>query len=332
MIIKYQMLAQHLQKKKYNIYLLSGKDHYLLNDAARIIKQAWRQQGACDEIGLQLDTPSDWTTLIEEANSYSLFANWVIVDARFDKKSIDAPAKKILQQYIQHINTRSLLLLRAPNVPNKQLQLLANNTHTLLVQAHPFTAHELQSWITTQFKKRHIQYAPEVPALIHQYTQGNMLACAQVIEKIALILPENERLTTSCVLEHLHDQCDYQLYELADACLTKNPEKAIHLLRQARDNKTEPTLILWLLTQEIRQLMQLDCLLKQSITLSAACNQLNIWPQRIQAYERTLARIPRTKLQQLLPLCQAIDEAIKSNQSTCVWHDLETLALKFYSN
>lgn len=327
MNIKYQALAQTLRQKSHALYILTGQDHYLLNDAAISIKKTWRSRGECDETTIQLNAPTDWALLREEANSYSLFSEFVLIDARLDKKTIDAAGKKMLQEYIKDINSRCLIILRAPNVPNKQLQLMASNEHTLLIQAYPFAAAELQRWITTQLTTRSIRHDHQVPALIHQYTQGNMLACAQVIEKLALVISEDELVTTAIVLEQLSDQCDYQLYELTEACLNAQVEKAIHVLRQACENKTEPTLILWLLCQEIRQLIGLAQLRAQSVPLSQACNQLKIWPQRARSYELTLARVPEARLNELLQICQQLDMQIKSNQSGMIWHGLERLAL-----
>lgn len=327
MNIKCQAITQQLRQKLQALYILTGQDHYLLNDTALTIKKAWRARGECDEKTLHLNGPADWELLREEAHSYSLFTEFVLIDARCEKKTIEAVGKKILQKYLTKVNSRCLIILRAPHVPSKQLQSLANNEHTVLVQAYPLPPAQLQRWISTQLNHHAIRHETPVPSLIQQYTQGNMLACAQVIEKLALISNEGEILTTNDVLDQLSCQCDYQLYELAEACLSARAEKAIHLLRQACQNKTEPTFILWLLSQEIRQLIQLDHLRKQSISLTAACTQLNIWPQRGPSYETTLARLSLTKLHQLLHTCQQLDEQIKSNQNVMIWHGLESVAL-----
>lgn len=197
----------------------------------------------------------------------------------------------------------------------------------LVVQAVSLTSAALQNWIVTELKKQAIHHAPQVPALIHQYAQGNMLACAQVIEKLALIANKDKALSIDEVMEQLIDQCDYQLYELTDACLSANANKAIHLLRRAALDQAEPTLILWLLAQEIRQLMQLSYLLKQSETLATACKKLKIWPQRISLYQNAVDRLSILQLQQILKTSQRLDEQIKSNQNQQVWHSLEQLAL-----
>ncbi len=326
MNIKSQAITQTLRSKLHALYILTGQDHYLLNDTAITIKKKWRHRGECDEKTIHLNGPSDWELLLDEANSYSLFTEFVLIDARCDKKSIEAAGKKILQSYMQKINSRCLIILRAPNIPVKQLQPLANNEHTLLVQAYPLSANELQRWITARLQAHDFRHEAQVPALIHRYTQGNMLACAQVIEKLQLTNNKDALLTADMVMEHLSDQCDYQLYELADACLAGRSEKAVHLLRLACQNKTEPTLILWLLSQEVRLLVQLDQLCK-SMPLATACSQLKIWPQSARSYETTLARLPLEKLQALLNACQQLDEQIKSSQSVAIWHGLEKVAL-----
>jgi len=327
MLIKYQALAPHLQKNAKAIYVLVGPDHFLINEASLSIKKAWRLRGDTDEKIIDMNAPADWDQLLEEANSYSLFSEHVLLDIRVDKKTIDAAGKNCLNQYLLNTNSRCLIILQASNVPVKQLSWLANHEQVVVVHITPFTDIALLQWINTQLKQRAIRHSSEVPALIHQYTQGNMLACAQVIEKLALVYDDSNELTIEEVKAELIDQSDIQLYELADACLTANAEKAIHLLRQANNNRIEPTLILWLLTQEIRQLIQLSYLLKQNILFSTACTQLKIWPKRARSYEITLSRLPLTKLYELLRESQQLDERIKTSQSQQIWISFEKLAM-----
>ncbi|ETO93153.1 DNA polymerase III, delta subunit [Legionella longbeachae] len=332
MLIKHQALATTLTHKLYAMNILIGHDPYLLNDAALQVKKTWLCQAETDEKTLNCNTTSDWTLLIEEANSYSLFAKQTLLNVYLDKKTIEKPGKEVLNHYLEHINPHCLIILRAPQIPIKQLQWLANHDNVLIVQAFPLTAAALQSWIASELKHRSIHHDSAIPALIHQYTQGNMLACAQIIEKLALIYEENNVLTSQHVIPHLTDQCDYQLYELADACLAAQIEKAVHLLRQACHNRQEPTLILWLITQEIRQMIQLLHKIKQSIPFTMACSQLNIWPQRARLYQAASTRFSLDKLYQLLHLSKQLDEQIKSNQNNQIWHGLEYLAILFCSS
>lgn len=327
MLIKYQALLPQLQKKLQTVYVLIGSDHYLLNDAAWQIKKAWRQCGETDEKIIDLNSAADWGTLHEEANSYSLFSEQVLLDARLDKKSIDAQGKAILSQYLQSINPKCLIIIRASLVPAKQLQWLTNNEHVTVVQIMSLTGSALHKWIIDQLQSHSLLYNEQVPALLQQYTQGNLLACAQAIEKLTLISDKKTVLGVDEVRQQLTDQCDYQLYDLADACLAANAEKALHLLRQACNNRTEPTLILWLLTQEIRNLIQLAHAQKQHVPFATACAQQKIWPQRVKLYETTLAHFSLIKLYTLLQESKRLDEQIKTTNSRQIWNNLEQLAL-----
>lgn len=327
MLIKYPALLAQLKKNIKAIYILTGTEPYLLNETVLQIKTAWRLRGESDEKILSIHTPTDWNMLPEEANSYSLFTELMLLDIRFDKKTIDATAKNMFNHYLQDSNSRCLIIIQAPLVPAKQWQWLSNHEQAVVVQIAPLSKPALQAWIATQLKARSIQHHIEVPSLIHEYSQNNMLACAQLIEKLALVYNEATELTIHDVKEHLVDQCEFQLYELADACLSSNAAKAIHLLRYAHNTKVEPTLILWLLTQEIRQLIQLSSLLKQGTTLENACNDLKIWTSRASLYGKTLARLPLSTLYQLLHHCKQLDDRIKTSQDNQIWNTFETMAL-----
>nr|WP_238400444.1 DNA polymerase III subunit delta [Legionella bononiensis] len=327
MQIKHQLLIQQIQKRLDPIYVLVGQDNYLIEESLNIIKSSIKKVHDYEEKIISVQSTEDWNTILEEANSYSLFSDTIVLNILYDKKSIDAAGKKILTQYLNSINSRCFIIIRAPNVPTKQLAWLSNHNHVMVVVAYPLSSEAMKSWIQSRFKLNSLNSTPQIADLIYQYTQGNMLACAQVIEKIALSNPPGTQITTQLALEHLFDQCDYSLYELVDACLLGQADKAIQILRQAVNNKSEPTLILWMLTQEIRLLLQLSYLVRLGTNIKNACSELKIWPQRVNFYQLAIKRFDETHLQQLLYYCKNIDEQIKSSLNNQVWNSLEQLTL-----
>jgi DNA polymerase-3 subunit delta len=327
MQIKHQMLAQQLQKKIAPLYVLIGQEHYLLDEGLNTIKSVIKKSYDCDEKIIAVQSSDDWIAISGEANSYSLFSDTVLLNIFYDKKSIDATGKKILTEYLKAVNSRCFIIIRAPNVPAKQLQWLCNHEHVVVVIAYPLPIDSMKHWIASQLKKNSLNFEQQIPDLIHHYTQGNMLACAQVIEKIALSNTANSLINSQHALEHLSDQCAHSLFELVDACLLGQADKAIHILRQAANNKTEATLILWMLTQEVRLLLQLSFRVQQKTDFKTACSQLKIWPQRINLYQLGGKRLNKSVLEQLLNYCKSIDEQIKSNLNTQVWNALEKLSL-----
>ncbi|MBA3536873.1 MAG: DNA polymerase III subunit delta [Tatlockia sp.] len=328
MLIKQQALSSHLRQKLAALYIIFGQDYFLLNEAANSLKSAWKTENnnEVEESVLTINNPSDWTIVNEEANSYSLFTKATLIDIRYEKKTLEAAGKDFLTHYIKNKNPSCLLILRAPNLPLKQLQGLTSQDGLLLIQAAPLPGLAMQHWIVEKLKNGGMKFEQDVPALIHQYTQGNMLACAQIIEKLELLVESDTPLTIENVREQLVDQCDYQLFELADACLSHNSEKVIQLLRHACHTKVEPTLVLWLLAQEIRLEVQLKELTTH-LPFNTACSQLKIWPQRARLYQSHIKRIELDTLLQLLQFCKIIDERIKSTQNNQIWQALEQIAL-----
>jgi DNA polymerase-3 subunit delta len=330
MLIKQQALSSHLRQKLAALYIIFGQDYFLLNEAAESLKLAWKSvnNNEVEESIIAINNPSDWTIVNEEANSYSLFTKSTLIDIRYDKKTLEAAGKDFLAHYLKNTNPSCLLILRAPNLPLKQLQGLTNQDGLHLIQAAPLPGLAMQHWIVEKLKKGGMKFEQEVPVLIHQFTQGNMLACAQVIEKLELLTDPDTLLTTDNVREQLVDQCDYQLFELADACLSHNSEKVIQLIRHACHTKVEPTLVLWLLAQEIRLLVQLtELTTQQALPFSTACSQLKIWPQRVRLYQSSIKKMELGTLLQLLQFCKTIDERIKSTQNNQIWQALEQIAL-----
>ncbi|WP_232220545.1 hypothetical protein [Legionella tunisiensis] len=128
----------------------------MLNNAANSIKQAWYPPNKDDyeESILPINNPTDWEQLSEEANSYSLFAHNVLIDVRYEKKTLDPAGKEFLSNYIQNMNPRCLLLVRAPNLPLKQLQWLTPHNNAHIVQVFPFGNSEMLYWIKQRLQEK----------------------------------------------------------------------------------------------------------------------------------------------------------------------------------
>ncbi|HAT2068471.1 TPA: DNA polymerase III subunit delta [Legionella pneumophila] len=327
MQINQQALTQLLQKKIHHLNILIGQDHYLIDEALNNIKSMLKKSSECDEKILSIQSPEEWHVVLEETNNYSLFYQTVILTIFFDKKTIDTTGKKILSEYLKSANSHSYIIIRAPNLTAKQLQWLTHDEQVLIIIAQPLSSEAMKRWINEQLKLNTISFDPYVPELIYQYTKGNMLATAQVIEKITLSNTPGTLITPYLALEHLSDQCDFSLFELIDSCLLGHSDRAIHILRQAANNKTEVTLVLWILTQEIRTLLQLLFLMQQKMDIKMASNQLKIWTQRVNLYQSAVKRLNTLLLQQLHHYCQSIDDKIKSNSNNQAWNALENISL-----
>ncbi|MFC3907571.1 DNA polymerase III subunit delta [Legionella dresdenensis] len=328
MLIRQANLNFSIGNKLPAVLFLTGQQPYQLNRYADMVKTQWftLHPGEAESKTIYLNNASDWLELADEANSYSLFASRLLLDVRYDKKTLEAAGKTFLDKYLSQINPDCLLLFRAPELPAKAMQAFANHNAVHVVTFSAPDKNTVIRWLDAQLKQHYPAFDQAIPALIYQYNEGNLLGCAQIIEKLALIIEPGQPLTSAQVTEHLILQCDYLPFELADACLEGNTQKTIQLIRHAQANKTEATLILWILTQEVRQLIQLQHLAKSG-SFREAASQLKIWAQKIGAYQNAASRLNQNLLVDLLRFCNTIDGRIKTSQNKPIWPALELIGL-----
>lgn len=329
MLIKHAMIDFQPGNKIPSLYFLIGQELFQINKLADVLISTWYKHNDqdVDKKVCHINDASDWIMLEQEANSYSLFSNTVLIDARYDKKTLDVAGKKFITGYLQNSNPRCLLLIRAPNIPLKQVQSFVTQNSVHVIHCIPPNIATITQWISISLQKLTSQYDKQIPAMIYQYTEGNLLAAAQVLEKLALLVEYNEPLTLNEIRSQLNNQTSYPLFDLADSCLNGDLAKALQLLRQASGNKTEPTLILWLLAQEIRILMQLSNTLTPSQSFMDSARQLKIWSQRIGLYQKAIKRYNKAVLISLLQFCNKLDLQIKTSQNKQIWQSFELIAL-----
>jgi len=322
MIIKYpEALDAHLKNKLLPVYLLTGTDPFLLNTCVDTLKQACHNafEDEVEEKRFHISHPNDWAELIAEANTYSLFSEQRLINASWDKKTLDAKGKAALKAYASDINPNCMIILQAPLVPMRQWPDFSKHQDVALVTITSHNAGALLRWIENQLKQTKFTYTRGVPNLIQEYTQGNMRAAAQTIERLALVHEPGTCLELDDVREQLVDERDYKLYELSGACLEGNTTKALDLVRRAKQDQTEPTLILWFITQELRLLEQ--------ISSGVSHQALNIRSFRTRQYQQASNRLSKADIHQLLRQSQALDVHIKSSPTTHVWRLVEQLVM-----
>lgn len=329
MLIKNSSIYFQSPSKLPAIYFLLGQEPLQLNNISQTIKSTWRQY-ANDEAEIQViqvSSANDWAHVQHEATSYSLFSNRMLIDSYYDKKTLDAAGKNFFDNYLKQINPECLLLFQAPNLTLKSLQFLVSNPDVHVILSSQPSSATIQQWIQQRLTRITNEYDQQIPTLIHRYNEGNLLACAQILDKLNLIIEPGEALTLDVVKDQLVDQSSFPLFELGIACLLGDGVKALKLLQQAQGNKTEPSLILWLLTQEIRLLMQLIPFANQGQLFRDTANHLKIWSQRITIYQSAIKKYNEHLLIDLFHYCNQLDIQIKTSQNKHIWQSFELIAL-----
>ena len=304
-----------------------------MDEATRAIRQQWQQQNSDDMSADALekhyldiaDTATEWEQLTSNLESRSLFNQQILFQARYTKKTLTKTAKTSLMDIAQQPNPANLLIFQAPLCKIKDFQMFKALSFATLVQITSLNAQEFPQWVFAKLQQHFPTATLEMAQLITQYTQGNAFAATQAIQKLALFISANEPLSLENVQDQLHHQCEYQTFELSDACLKGDAHRAIHILR-AHTKISETPLLLWILSNEIRQLLALAFSTK-SMPFQEACRAHNIWSSKIGLYQAASKRLANVNLQRLHHLCMRADECLKSGKTLLLRDILEQIAL-----
>lgn len=339
MLIKQQGFKLLLPTALPALLVLNSAEIFLVDQFRQLYKKTWlsinnpnqdtkNSDDTIDYKSIEIIKTEDWEQVSAELGNFSLFSTITVLDLVYDKKNFDQPAKNFLRQYLQRGDPHCLVQLYCPQLTAANLKFLADDPKAAVCTVKIPDRSVLEHWITESLRATYANIAPNTARLITQMTQGNLLACSQVVQKLILSKQESNALNEKDVLAQLENQCVYQLYELTEACLQGDAAKALVILRYALETN-ELILVLWIITQEIRLLLQLhDFHGSTNQHWQNGLKQLKIWPSRSALYLTAIKRFhqPNT-LKQLLAWCCELEQALKTTQTHSLSDRIESLVV-----
>jgi DNA polymerase-3 subunit delta len=323
-------LAAHLRKTLAPLYLVYGEEMLLAREAADAIRAAARERGHAERECLTVMPGFDWNTLRQRAASPSLFASRRLLELRLgDAKPGDAGARA-LSEYAARLAEDAVLLITAGKLDwttQKSRWFAALDEVGVTVPAPPVEARQLPAWIERRLRERGFNPEAEAVALLGERVEGNLLAAAQEIEKLAL-LADGGPLTAEAVLAAVGDSARYSIYDFVDAALLGQPERVARILGGLRGEGVEPVLVNWALHREIRALNALAFARGQRQPLEAVFAAHKVWDKRKPLLLQALRRLTPSDCRRLLDACARSDRVIKGAETGSPWDVLLAAGLR----
>lgn len=332
MRLKAEQLSSHLAKGQLApVYLISGDEPLLVQEAADTLRLAARSNGYTERELFHVEAGFDWNRVLIEANSLSLFAEKKILEIRISNGKPDNKGVNILQEYLANPNDDTLLLIITPKLEaatNRSKWVKAIEARGVTVQLWPVTTAQLPRWIGQRLKLQGIKANSQAINILAERVEGNLLAAIQEIEKLKLLVHQGE-LDGDTMSTLIADSARYNVFTLVDKMLLGEAQNACRTLRGLREEGTEATIILWAITRELRTTTKATEALAAGDRLDSILNNLGVWEKRKPLIKSAIRRLPLTQLHQMLKLAGGIDRAIKGIRPASPWDDLTTLILMF---
>ncbi|MCU0971843.1 MAG: DNA polymerase III subunit delta [Gammaproteobacteria bacterium] len=329
MRLRQQELAGHLAGRLLPIYLLSGDEPLQLTEAADAVRQAARERGHTVREVLEVDKGFEWGRLGAEADALSLFAERRLIELRMPGGKPGTQGGAAITEYARRPPEDTVLLISMPKFDRDQGRaawVKAVETAGAVIQVWPIEPDRLPGWVGQRMRRRGLDPGPGVAELLAGRVEGNLLACAQEIEKL-LLLHGPGRLTAEQLAEAVADSARFDVYALADSALQGNAGRSLRILRGLRAEGTPAPLVLWALARELRAIAAVAAAMEGGGSPDQAMAAHGVWDKRRAPVQQAARRQPARAWREVLCTCARCDGAIKGQESAEPWLLLEDIAL-----
>jgi DNA polymerase-3 subunit delta len=245
--IKPESLAAHLRERLLPVYLISGDEPLLTGEAADAVRARARATGFTERDVHFMDRGGDWDAVQASVASLSLFAQRRIVEVRLPTGRPGVSGAKVLKRVIDAAGDDTLLLILTGRLDREA----ANSEWARAVEARgaslafwPLARAAFPAWLQERARTLRLDLAPDALVLLAERTEGNLLAAAQELAKLALLAVDG-RVDAAAVLASSTDSSHFDVAELDRALTQADASRALRVLAGLRAEEVELPLVLW---------------------------------------------------------------------------------------
>jgi len=349
--VRTSQLAATLAKPLPPIVLLAGEEPLLIQEALDAVRAAAKKQGYEERITLNVEPGFRWQQVFDECASMSLFASRRVVEVRMPKgpnghkrgkategeedEGGDEPqgksedGTKALVALAQKPSSDTLLLLVVDPLDYKGRQAAwyaALDAAGVSLYAEAVKPEHLPAFITQRAEALKLQLHPDAVLVLAERTEGNLLACVQDLEKLALLFPA-QQVSAEDLLKSVADSSRFEAFDLIDKMLTGDAVGAAHALHRLREEGVNALAVLGPLAYALRTWAVAGAAFSKNKDVSSACAQAKLFGVRARPYEAALKRSRGFSPSAALARLAKVDQAVKSGQESAAWEDLLALVL-----
>lgn len=314
------------------VYLIAGSEPLLVQESADAVRATAREQGFSEREVIDADDKFDWNVLGRSLATLSLFTQRRLFDLRLPSGKPGKDGSAALCEYCANPPPDTVLLITCQDWSMKHVgkwsESISKAGHSLPIW--PIKAHEFSGWLERRLRSRGLVAEPEAVRRLSERVEGNLLAAAQEIDKLALLLGARAEAknTAAISLEKMDalvaDSSRFDVFKLADAALGGEAIRASRMLRALREEGDAVPAITPILARELLATCQLAAAAQRG-NLQSAMRDARIWESKQALYKRALDRHPASQWERFASEVGRIDALAKGRGEGDAWLALERL-------
>lgn len=324
-------IQQHLQRGLKPIYVVAGDEPLQKMETLDAIRAQARKQGYNQREVFDVDRQFKWDELLASANSLSLFAELRILELRMPTGAPGKDGGAVLAVYAENLPDDAILIVQSGKIDKRSKNskwYKSLDAQGVMIDVWPVKATEIMGWIRNRLAQRGVQAEPEAVKMIAQRVEGNMLAAAQEIEKLLLLVGQNtQTLTAQQVVDAVANSARFTVFDLIDSAL-RGEVAVARCMRILSGLKAEGVLPVMLLSPIVTELRSLTDMAEQIANGAHPSQVLNrVWANRKNLIAKALERLTAKDVHELLAQAAELDQINKGAKRGDAWLVLQQLIL-----
>lgn len=312
------------------LYLISGDEPLLVQEAADAIRAAARAAGVDEREVFHVEAGFDWREMLQSAGSMSLFASRRLLELRMKSAAPGKDGGEALVEWAGSAEGDDIMVVLMPRLDARSQKTKWYSTIEGIgvhLPVWPVDLAEMPRWLEGRCRRAGVRLEPEALELLVARVEGNLLAASQAVTRLALSTRETPWTATD-IAGVLDDDSRYTPFELADRMLAGDAEHAHRILDTLRAEGSEPLALVGVLARELRQLRVLQSDRNAGRPMDVAMKQRRIFPRRQSLLKRALERLPMALLDGALRDLAVVDQSVKGLLAIDPWDELDRLVLR----
>ena len=311
------------------MYFVGGEERLLVQEAGDAIRRRARKLGVGERERHVADRAFPWASLADMLAERSLFSARRLIEIEMPER-LAASAAKALAACLAAPGSANCLLLIGYRMRAEALSAAwcrRVERAGVVFWAKPVAPRALPAWLQRRGESLSLRIDDEAARVLAEHAEGNLLAAAQELEKLSMLLGECASVSAEQIVSAQPDSALYQAWQLRDAAIRGDSRRCVSVLRGLRASGFSPLQPLGAMAHELRTLAKIAWRRRRGQPLASALRDERVWPSRQAAMSAALSRLRLETLHRLLRRAGQIERAAKGAAAASPWDELERLAL-----
>ena len=311
------------------IYMITGPEPLLVLEAADAVRAHARTQGYAEREVFDADGRDfDWNALAMTFRAPSLFSARRLIELRLPTARPGKEGGELIVDYCLQPPGDIVLLVTGGEWSNKHggkwSEAIARAGS--LAVARQVRPDQMPGWVEARLRKRGVQADRGAVQRLVERVEGNLLAAAQEIDKLAL-LADGKPIDAARMESLVADAARFDVFRMLDAALNGQGARASRMLAGLQAEGEAIHALMGMVVKELLTVAALARVQARNGNLAAEFKAQRVWDSKQATYRRALQRHAAPHWERFVAEAGRVDRIAKGRGQGDAWQVLERLLL-----